>query len=504
MNGTVITNPVIWADVPDIDIIRVDNVFYMISTSMHSMPGCPIMKSVNLKDWEIVSYVFDRIEDNAAHNLSDGKGIYGKGAWASSLRYHNGIYYVCFSCNDTQQFYIYRTEDIENGPWKRSVIKGLLHDPALLFDEERVFVFSGNGDIFITELTSDATAIKPDGIRQLLLEGERDGIGLRMEGCHAYKLNGYYYLFFIDWPRTGHGRRRELCYRSKELLGPYEYKVMLDDDLGYRNKGVAQGGIVDSPSGEWFAFLFQDHDAVGRIPCILPMTWRDGWPVIGEDGSNAPVSFEANLPESAAKSLVITDEFNYATNKLALNWQWNHNPDHSRWSVTARPGYLRLETSQLADNVLLARNTLTQRTEGPACSGRTVMDLSHMKVGDHAGLVALQGQYGTVGVQAENGGERFVVMGMNRGDGGMETLEKQPYGGGVIHLKIDFDFRDSIDLANFYYSADGEEWTSIGRPLQMKYTLDHFMGYRIGLFNYATEQSGGYVDFDYFRFATFR
>lgn len=497
---TVISNPVIWADVPDIDVIRVDDAFYMVSTSMHSMPGCPIMKSFNLKDWEIVNYVFDTLEDNAAHNLSDGKGIYGKGSWAASLRYHNGTFYVCFSCNDMQQFYIYRTKDIEQGNWERSVIKGLLHDPALLFDEDRVFVFSGNGDIYITELTPDAAAIKPGGIRQLLFEGERDGIGLRIEGCHAYKLNGYYYLFFIDWPRTGHGRRRELCYRSKELLGPYEYKVILDDDLGYHNKGVAQGGMVDTPSGDWYAFLFQDHDAVGRIPCVLRMTWQDGWPVIG-DGGIVPSSIEASLPAHAVQPLVISDEFDYETNKLALNWQWNHNPDNSLWSVTARPGYLRLETGKLSDRVVLARNTLTQRTEGPACSGRTVMELSHMKAGDHAGLVALQSEYGTVGVQADGDGALYVVMGSNRGDGGMETVEKRRYEGSRIHVKIDFDFRDSIDLAYFSYSADGAEWIAIGRPLQMKYTLDHFMGYRIGLFNYASIQAGGYVDFDYFRYA---
>ncbi|WP_127490667.1 glycoside hydrolase family 43 protein [Paenibacillus glycanilyticus] len=499
MSSTIITNPIIWADVPDIDMIRVGDTFYMVSTSMHSMPGCPIMKSRNLKDWEIVNYVFDRIEDHAAHNLADGKGIYGKGSWASSLRYHNGTFYVCFSSNDMQQFYIYRTEDIENGKWERSVIKGLLHDPALLFDEDRVFVFSGNGDIYITELTADAASIKPDGIRQLLLEGERDGIGLRIEGCHAYKMNGYYYLFFIDWPRTGHGRRRELCYRSKELLGPYEYKVILDDDLGYHNKGVAQGGIIDTPAGDWYAFLFQDHDAVGRIPCILPLTWRDGWPVIG-DGGKAPVTFQTNLPESVSMPLVISDEFDYEENKLALNWQWNHNPDNSRWSVTARPGYLRLQTGDIVDRVVLARNTLTQRTEGPACSGTTVLDLSAMKDGDYAGLVALQSGYGTVGIQAENNGERYVVMGINRGDGGMEAVEKLEYNGSRIYVRIDFDFRDSIDLAYFYYSEDGAEWKAIGRPLQMKYTLDHFMGYRIGLFNYATKQSGGYVDFDYFRY----
>lgn len=500
MSSIVITNPIIWADIPDIDMIRVEDTFYMVSTSMHSMPGCPIMKSNNLKDWEIVNYVFDTIEDNDAHNLSDGKGIYGQGSWASSLRYHNGTYYVCFSCNDSQQFYIYRTEDIEHGTWERSVIKGLLHDPGLLFDEDRVFVFSGNGNIYLTELTGDASAIKPDGISQLLIEGEREGMGLRIEGCHAYKLNGYYYLFFIDWPRTGHGRRRELCYRSKELLGPYEHKVILDDDLGYHNKGVAQGGIIDTPSGEWYTFLFQDHDAVGRIPCVLPISWENGWPAITSDGK-APISFEANLPESASKPIVISDEFDYEENKLALNWQWNHNPDNKRWSVTARPGYLRLETSQITDRVVLARNTLTQRTEGPACSGNTVLDLSNMKAGDHAGLVSLQSGYGTVGVQAEDNGERYVVMGINRGDGGMETLEKHRYEGSQIHVKIDFDFRDSIDLAYFYYSTDGLEWTPIGRPLQMRYTLDHFMGYRIGLYNYATKQPGGYVDFDYFRYS---
>ncbi|QHW33613.1 glycosyl hydrolase 43 family protein [Paenibacillus rhizovicinus] len=499
MSGTRITNPILWADVPDIDIIRVESSFYMVSTSMHAMPGCPIMKSANLRDWEIVNYVFDTLEDNDAHNLVDGKGIYGQGSWASSLRYHNGTFYVCFSCNDMQQFYIYRTQDIENGRWERNAIKGLLHDPALLFDAGRVFVFSGNGDIHITELTTDLKAIQPEGICQLLFEGERDGIGLRIEGCHAYKLNGYYYLFFIDWPRTGNGRRRQLCYRSKELLGPYEHKVIVDDDLGYRNKGVAQGGIVDTPAGEWHAFLFQDHDAVGRIPCVLPMIWESGWPVLGE-GGKVPEAFETQLPESASKSIAISDEFEYAEDKLALNWQWNHNPDKQLWSVTTRPGYLRLMTGHLASSVVHARNTLTQRTEGPVCSGAAVLELNHMRPGDYAGLVALQNAYGTVGIQVSYSGERYVVTGMNRGDGGMETVERVPYEHSSIQVKIAFDFRESRDLASFFYSVAGEEWTAIGRPLQMTYTLDHFMGYRIGLFNYAEKEAGGFVDFDYFHY----
>ena len=500
MSETIITNPVIWADVPDPSVIRVGSVYYMVSTSMHTMPGCPIMKSVNLKDWEIVNYVFDTLEDNDAHNLSDGKGIYGKGSWAANLRHHDGTFYVCFSSLDMNRFYIYRTDDIENGKWERTVFEGVWHDPSLLFDEGRVYVIHGNGDIRITELTDDLTAVKPGGLNGLLLVGEREGIGIRIEGCHAYRLNGYYYLFFIEWPKVGHKRRRQVCYRSRHLLGPFERRVVLDDDMGYRNQGVAQGGIVDTPEGEWFAVLFQDHGAVGRVPCVVPVRWMDGWPVFGE-GGRAPRSFKAKLPEAPARPLVISDEFDYAGNRLAPNWQWNHNPDNRLWSVTERPGHLRLIAGHPASGFELARNTLTQRTEGPACSGTTVMDCTHMKPGARAGLAALQHFYGTVGIHAEEDGVRYVAMCVRGRDGGDEIVEKIRYDGDRIHLKIDFDFRDDADIARFYYSVDGAGWRAIGRPLQLTYTLDHFMGCRIGLFHYATREAGGYVDFDYFRYA---
>lgn len=463
------------------------------------MPGCPIMKSVNLQHWEIVNYVFDTLEDHDAHRLSDGKGIYGKGSWAANLRYHQGVFYVCFSSLDMNRFYVYRTKDIENGPWERSVMDGVYHDPSLLFDDGRVFVIHGNGDIRITELTEDAAAVKPGGIDQLLFATEREGIGLRCEGCHAYKLNGYYYLFFIEWPKVGNRRRRQLCYRSRHLLGPYERRIVLDDDMGYRNHGVAQGGIVDTPAGEWYAVLFQDHDAVGRIPCVVPVRWEDDWPVFGTDGK-VPHTFTAKLPDSPAKPLVISDEFDYCEDRLALNWQWNHNPDDRLWSVTARPGWLRLVTGQLAGSVEFARNTLTQRTEGPACSGMTMMAFTGMKPGDRAGLVALQHDYGTVGIQAAEDGGHYVAMCVRGEDGGEETVERIKYEGEIIHLRIDFDFTDGIDLARFSCSADGKAWRPIGRTLQLNYTLHHFMGCRIGLFYYATRQSGGHVDFDYFRY----
>lgn len=501
MSKTTITNPIIWADVPDPDVIRVGDHYYMVSTSMHSMPGCPIMKSVDLKHWEIVNYVYDTFEDNDAHRLLDGKGIYGKGSWAASLRYHEGTYYVCFSSNDMGTFYIYRTDDIENGTWTCSKINHLLHDPSLLFDEGRVFVIYSAGDIRIAELNEEVTALKEDGINQLLFSTDREGIMLRCEGCHAYKINGYYYLIFIEWPSIGNMRRRQICYRSKHLLGPYERKIIFDDDMGYHNKGIAQGAIFDTPAGDWYALLFQDHDAVGRIPYVLPVTWEDDWPMVGVDGK-APQQFEVNLPPSPpSQPIVNSDDFDYTVDKLSYNWQWNHNPHHDLWSVTARPGHLRLTTGYIVNSVLLAPNTLTQRTEGPACTGMTVMDISHMKAGDHAGLIALQSTFGTVGVQVSEAGERFITMCVNDGEGQEQIVEKVALDKVVVYLKIHFNFDDSIDLAHFYYSLDGTEWQQIGEPLHMKYTLDHFMGYRIGLFNYATRETGGYVDFDYFHYS---
>ncbi|THF75162.1 glycoside hydrolase family 43 protein [Cohnella fermenti] len=527
MSTANVANPVLWADYPDPSVIRVGASYYMVSTSMHSMPGCPILKSSDLLHWELVNYVYDTFEDNDAHNLRNGSHIYGKGSWAATLRQHGGLFYVGFSSLDTNQFYVYRTADIEKGSWERFVIPGLHHDPSLLFDDGRVFVFHGNGDIRIRELTADATAVKPDGIDQLLFETAREGIGLRCEGCHAYKRNGYYYLFFIEWPRTGNGRRRQLAYRSSELLGPYESRIVLDDNLDYGNNGVAQGGIVDTPDGDWYAVLFQDHGAVGRIPCVVPVSWEDDWPVFGVNG-RVPKTLAAGSAPASLAPLVTSDEFEYERNKLSLNWQWNHNPDNELWSVTDRPGWLRLKTGSLADSVEFARNTLTQRTEGPSCVATALLDATSMLPGDRAGMVALQGRFGAVGLRVEEDGAKRIVMcstgspeagradveSSGMGDagknGGEMVVWSAPYEGETVHLRIEFDFRTgsglnsgsnvSVDRAFFSYSSDGETWISAGEPLQMRYALDHFMGCRIGLFHYASRSVGGWADFDYFRY----
>lgn len=498
---TKIHNPVIWADVPDVDVIRVKDTFYMVSTSMHTMPGCPIMKSKDLAHWEIVTYVFDTISDNDAHNLLDDKGIYGKGSWAATLRHHNGTYYVGFSSNDLKRFFLYKTEDIENGLWiKAFVLDEILYDPALFFDGDIPYVICGNGDIQIVEFKSDLSGLNKDGIRQDLFHTPKEGISLRCEGGHAYKINGMYYLLYIEWTKKGNCRRREVCYRSKNLLGPYERKVIFDDDMGYFNNGIAQGCIFDSEDGTWYSMLFQDHGAVGRIPYILPVNFIDGWPMIGIDGK-APECFELQLEEVLTKPIVNSDDFNHGENKLDLYWQWNHNPDNTLWSFTQRFGYLRLTTGYITEKgVLYAKNTLTQRTAGPACAGITHMELTHMKKGDCSGLLALQSTYGMVGVRIDLNGMKKVVMCTNKGDCQENEEEYVPYEKDDIYLKITFDFRNNIDIAACYYSEDAITWIKIGRDIHMQYLLDHFMGYRIGLFNYATKETGGFVDFEYFHY----
>ena len=840
-------NPIIWADVPDPSVIRVGDTYYMTSTTMHMNPGVPIMKSTNLVDWEIVNYVYDILGSSDAQTLSNGKNEYGKGSWASSLRYHDGFFYVAFSSQTAGRTFIFKTDDIENGPWERFVLD-FTHDMSLLFDDDgRVYLAHGAGDIRLLELTEDAAAIKRGGINQVIIPNASavasSNVIVPAEGAHIYKINGKYYIFLITWPSGG--MRTQLCFRSDHITGPYEGKVVLAD------AGIAQGGIVDTPDGKWYAILFGDRGAVGRIPYLVPVTWEDGWPVFGINGK---VPKDTGLPLDFTSMVVASDEFNqrserlgayhtvvaarvtteqakpleglgkeivvnggfesglagwagnnsaqltlskeivysgttsmqvsnriaadsgalqYLTGKLvpgktylfsakvrydaetapgvkgfslyfqagenqsvkivgsgvvgrgqwgeirgtyripdtavlseprifigsswsprpdpeidlmdfyiddvsvidtsvpelvvnggfelglgswsvhdaadlsvstevyysgtssvqitkrsgtgagvqqyltgkmmpgrtyqvsakvmydavsapetrvfnicfqdgdwqtieimgsgtitkgewgtvegvftipvdlelreprifietswtpeqdpvrdlfdfyvdeisvldvtpeekivygendfdgsnlALAWQWNHNPDNRFWSLTERPGYLRLTNGSVSTSLLDARNTLTQRTFGPECSAIVAVDVSSMKHGDYAGLAAFQQNYGFVGVKM-SGRTKYVVM-VNASSGTPVEVETVPITQNRVYLKVECDFRSQRDLAYFYYSLDGYQWEPIGNTLRMSYTMPHFMGYRFALFNFATVTTGGHVDFDYFR-----
>ncbi len=869
------TNPVIYSDVPDLDVIRVEDNYYMVSTTMHLSPGMPIMKSKDLVNWEIVNYCYDILDDSDELSLRNGKEAYGDGTWAASIKYHDGKFYVSASSQTTGKTYVFSTTDIENGVWKKSVLDGYNHDLALLFDDQEdgthIYMFTGSGSVHVRELQEDAegnVTYKDGGLDQTIIENANYGedINLKAEGAHAYKINGKYYIFMIQWPDGE--KRQEICWRSDSLTGVWECKLMLDTGIEVDGQmdgaGVAQGGIVDTPDGDWYAPLFQDHGAVGRIPMLAKVTWEDDWPVFsidstmdmpvsGQDEKSIVVSDEfyngeekapylnseadiaANteaaasvLPAQAAvaaaptarestelienggfengtdgwelrtfnkpanmkvtsddkasggSSLFVYDKedttsgpmqnltgkvqqgqklhisakvkyetgpdtraFNvtmqYGTNNFAgtspaasatltkgewgtieadytvpsdadlsrvlvfvettwtsaqdpekdlmdfylddvsiiaeeyvdpdeiiinggfengtenwegnegatlvpvaddgtsnntsvkitdrtktasgprqdltdklkqgqlvqvsakvkyndgpdnktfniciqngdwtgievaatanvkkgewttiegkytipndadmssssifietaysaspdkkddlfdfyvddislkklanpdtvqagendyngsnlkLEWQWNHNPNNKFWSLTERDGYLRLTTANKATGLLDARNTLTQRTYGPTCSGDIAIETANMKNGDVAGLAALQANYGYVGVKMENG-QKSIVM-VNADGGEAQEIANIPIDQDRVYLRADFNFYQHADDADFYYSLDGTTWNKIGNTLNMSFTIPHFMGYRFAIFNYATQSTGGYVDVDYF------
>lgn len=464
---------------------------------MHLSPGVPIMKSTDLVNWTLINYAYDTLADMPELNLTEGKSIYGRGSWASSLRYHKGKYYVTTFAHDTPgKTYIFKTEDIEKGNWQRISFKPAYHDNSLFFDDDgKLYLIHGGDRLKIVELNENLTGVKQDVPERVLIDNAsapcEKNASLAAEGSQLFKIKGKYYLFNICAPANW-GMRTVIIHRADSINGPWEGKVGLQD------LGIAQGGLIDTPDGRWFSYLFQDFGAVGRIPYLVPVKWENDWPVLGENGK-APEALDLPASTGLIPNLAASDEFNRKRGEeaLPLVWQWNHNPDDTLWSVRDRKGFLRLKTGRIDADLLLARNTLTQRTIGPTSSASVALDVSKMKEGDLAGLSAFQKEYGLVGAKVEGDKKSVVMIAIDKGK--PVEVQRIPLHQSQIYLKIDCDFTDKKDEANFFYSLDGKIWKPIGKTLQMKYTIPHFMGYRFGLFNFATKNTGGYADFDWFR-----
>lgn len=494
------TNPVVYADVPDMDVIRVGDDFYMMSTTMHLMPGAPVMRSKDLVNWEIISYVFDRLTDTSNYDLINGT-VYGRGQWATSIRYHKGKFYVLFSPNDKPyRSYIYTATD-PAGKWELLTRTQHFHDSSLFFDDDgRVYVFSGTGSL--KELNADLSDVKPDGVDMKIFERDETETGL-LEGSRVVKYDGKYYLLMISWPKGGN--RRQVCYRADKITGPYEKKVILEDNFaGFPY--VGQGCIVDDTKGNWYGMIFQDRGGVGRVATLMPCRWIDGWPILGDENGKVPLLMEKPVQGCPEKSLVVSDDF--SDSKLKLNWQWNHNPVNEAWSLTERPGFLRLKTNRVVDNLFLAPNTISQRMEGPECSGVVALDVVHMKEGDVAGFSAFNGDAALLSVIVRNG-KKYLTMSVdsvsldssNKAvlDVKSEEKEQLELNQSVVYLRIDGNFRLNHDIASCYYSLDNKNWKKIGEDFKMKFDYRRlFIGTRFAIFNYATNSLGGYVDVDYF------
>ena len=504
-------NPVMWADVPDPAICCDGRDYYLCSTTMHFMPGVPIMKSHDLVHWETVSYVVPRMDYGEAYDLLDGKSVYGHGQWAPSMRYHKGKFWVWFVCNGLGRGFLYVADKAE-GPWRLFSRPPYRHDGSLFFDDDgRTYIFHGSGSI--TELNDTLDDVRPGGIDGQAFVRDADEQGL-LEGSAVFKHDGKYYWMMIsmDWSVPGR-LRREVCYRSESIKGPWTKKVILEKAYeGFG--GVGQGSMTLGPDGKWHAIIFQDRGAVGRVPNLMSVEWVDGWPMIGDPHERFG---DKSVDESPVQwGILGSDEFN--DSRLKLHWQFNHNPIDSAWSLAERNGWLRLRTSRIVDNVIVAPNTLTQRMCGPGCDGTIRLDVSHMKPGDRAGISAFQSDAGTLAVEAGEKGERRLVMcreesvfggnrsvkSVNRRVLGEVELEasRLKEGGGCVYLKCAANVSKAEGGAYFSWSYDGKEWRPIGESVSLRFDWERFfVGSRFAIFNYATKEDGGFVDVDWFRFA---
>ena len=511
-----IKNPMLWADVPDPDVIRVGDTFYLVSTTMHLMPGGPIMASKDLKNWETVGYIFDKLTDSPKYDLQEGT-VYGRGQWATSLKYHDGKFWALLAPNEPGSMgdtYIFTAEKAE-GPWTIHSRLRHFHDATLFFDEDGTpYVFFGTGEM--CQLTRDLKGVV-DGSLRHYFQREADERGL-LEGTRVIKHNGTYYALLISHVYAPGRHRREVCYRTKDLNGTWEKNTVLESDFGGFSY-LAQGTIVDTPEGDWYGVMFQDRGGVGRVLTLSPVRWIDGWPQLGDENGKVPEMmrpYRSGMPE---KGIVRSDDF--SGEKLGLHWEWNHNPIDNAWSLKERPGFLRLKTNRVVENLYLAPNTLTQRMEGPTCSGYIAMDISKMKDGDCAGLAAFNGDSGVLTIKKQ--GKKYVLE-MSEQKVSLTDREKAVTNvevkvietvdlsaafksqtskskSQIIYLRLDGDFQPGHhDVANFYYSLDGENWTKIGTE-NYRMIFDYrrfFMGTKFGIFNYATKKAGGYVDVDAF------
>lgn len=513
MSDTTRINPITKLDYPDPDVIRVEDTFYMVSTTMHFMPGCEILRSYDLINWEHAAYVYESLDHTEAQQLIGNQNIYGKGMWAATLRYHNNRFYICFVANDTKKTYLYTASNID-GPWEKKIIKGFYHDCSLLFDDdERIYIVYGNKEIWLTELANDFSGKKEGGLhRKIVSDAGNERLGF--EGSHFYKINGRYYVFFIH-SRRDRWMRTEACFMAESLDGEFTGGDCFEDTLGYCGQGVAQGGIVDTLEGNWYAILFQDRGAVGRIPVLLPVTWKNNRPVFGIDGK-VPVSFETKSTKEniTYAPLVGSDDFKseptlYGTYLLLPRWQFNHEPWKEYYELNGREGYYQITMAKLCHNLTEAPNTLTQRMTFPECGAYVTIDANDLNEGDYAGICALQGCYGMAAVTKRDGSYYVVIQERedyeasyqrtNSDDEATQECEAVLLPSPIVKIKVSVDFEHMKDEAQFYYEWE-KEWVKIGRTHKLYFKLDHFTGCRFGLFAYATRKLGGkarFYDFVY-------
>lgn len=480
-NGTYI-NPIINADYSDPDVIRVGNKYYMICSEFHYM-GMTIQESEDMVNWKIIGRIYNRLDFPAYDSFKR----YAGGSWAPAIRFHDNKFWVYF-CTINEGLFMTNASN-PAGPWSPLLLVKNIEkweDPCPFWNDDGQAYLGhsvhGAGPIIIHKMSADGT--------KLLDEGKTVYTGPVAEGTKIYKRNNYYYLSI---PEGGVSEGWQTILRSKNIYGPYEKRVVLEKGNTPIN-GPHQGAIVDNSNGEWWFYHFQSSNALGRVLHLQPMFWHDDWPVIGIDidrngiGEPVPVWQKPNVgstfPIIAPQS---DDEFN--TEELGLQWQWNHNPIDSNWSLTDKKGWLVLKAKKAA-NIMEAYNTLTQKVMGNTGEVTVQMDVSNMISGQKTGLSSMSKIYNSIGVKNHQGKLYVFFEGKDKKQEEVILTHK------TIYLKLKLDFIQHKN--HFFYSTDNKNFKAIGPDFNAEF--GYWKGSRIALFSYNELNDGGAAAFNFFHY----
>ena len=486
------SNPILYADYSDPDVIRVGKSYYIVASSFHLSPGLPVLKSEDLVHWRLIANAVPKLTFAPEYDmpgpfeLDDTKSKpvtgtkYASGIWAPSIRFHNGLFYIYFPTPDEGIFMI--TAKDPAGPWSKPVqviAEPKLEDPCPFWDDDgQAYLIHGKvgaGPLILHRMSADGTKVLDDGV---VVADDKERLPV-LEGPKLYKRNGWYYIFA---PIGGVGTGPQAVGRAKNIYGPYEWRDVLvpTNDI----KGPHQGGYIETPSGQGWFVHFNSEGAFGRIDHLQPVKWVDDWPVMGDEGK--PV-LTHTMPDTGARSdyrLQDSDEF--SGKALALQWSWNHNPDNAKWSLSERPGWLRLKAGE-AQSLTTSRNTLTQILQGPAMQTTARLDVSHMADGQRAGLSLFGVKPVWIGVVREDGVSRITYA-----SAGVETPGPEVTGQ-IVELRAE---ALPDQTSRFAYSLDGKTFIPFGEQVPLS-KFSWWTGSRPALFTFNKNDASGAIDIDW-------
>ncbi len=481
------TNPPLNADYPDPDVIRVGEDFYFATTTFANSPGLRILHSRDLVNWRIAGHVLPRLEGGPAFELNGGS-VYRRGVFAPSLRFHNGEFLIAFTMVG-QNTRICRAADVA-GPWRCHSLDRAAFDPGLFFDADGsayiATAIGSDGTVTLLSLNKDLTQVT-DARKVHYIQGA--------EGSKLVRRGDWYYLFNAI-PR----RLAMTISRARHLHGPWETVPSINS----AETGGHQGAIVDLADGRWWGFVMQDKPAIGRITNFSPIFWKDDWPVWGtpEAPGRVPAVTRKPVQGQAPQQPATSDEFD--ASRLGLQWAWNHNPDDARWSLQQRPGFLRLQATRAA-TFWGARNTLTQKGQGPYSRADVALDLQGLARGDRCGFGVIGKVNAHIAATRLDDGSLQLEMGgqVDQGDGQPQTelpTARTALPGPRVLLRTELDF--TRERGRLSWSVDGR-WQALGDEFALIYDwrTGTFQGPQYALFCFNPGAAGGQMDVDWFRFS---